>query len=48
MVWRNFLQLKKIKTLRRGHMVLVILTEKKLLEHFTEKITKIKSKKVWS
>ena len=32
-----FTKLKELKTLRRGHMLLVILKAKKLLEHFTKK-----------
>ena len=35
---RMFLQLKKLKTLCRRNMLLVILKAKKLLEHFTKKI----------
>ena len=42
---KNVLQLKKIKTLRHGHMVLVILTEKKLLEYFTKKLQNPNQKK---
>ena len=34
---KKFLWLKKLKTLCRGHMLLAILTEKKLLECFTKK-----------
>ena len=38
--------LKKLKALCCGHMLLLILTEKKLLERFTKKIAKNKSKRV--
>ena len=34
---KKFLCLKKIKTLCHGHMLLAMLTEKKLLERFTKK-----------
>ena len=34
---KQFLRLKKLKTLCRGHMLLMILMEKKLLELFTKK-----------
>ena len=34
---KKFLSLKKLKTLYRAHVSLVILTEKKLLERFTKK-----------
>ena len=34
---KNILWLKKLKILCRGHMLLVILTEKKFLERFTKK-----------
>ena len=34
---KKFLWLKKLKILCRGHMLLVILTEKKPLERFTKK-----------
>ena len=34
---KKFLRLKKSKILLRAHMLLVILTVKKLLEHFTKK-----------
>ena len=37
---KNFLWLKKLKILYGGHMLLMILTEKKLLERFMKKITK--------
>ena len=40
--------IKKIKTLCRGHMLLAILTEKKLLERFMKKNYKNKSKRVQS
>ena len=33
----KFLKLKMLKTLCRGHILLVILKAKKLLEHFTRK-----------
>ena len=33
----KFLRLKALKRLCRGHLLLVILTEKKLLERFTKK-----------
>ena len=36
-VSKRFLLLKKLKILCHGHMLLVILTEKKLLERFTKK-----------
>ena len=41
----KFLWLKKLKTLFHGHMLLVILTEKKLLELFTKKNCKKQIKK---
>ena len=34
---KKFLRLKKLKTLCRGHMLLVILKAKKLLERFTKR-----------
>ena len=34
---KKFLWLKKLKTLCHGHMLLLILKLKKLLEHFTKK-----------
>ena len=34
---KKFLLLKKLKTLCRGHLLLVILKAKKLLERFTKK-----------
>ena len=37
---KNFLWLKKLKILYGGHMLLMVLTEKKLLERFMKKITK--------
>ena len=40
---KRVLWLKKLKTLRRGHVLWVILTEKKLLERFTK--NKCKKKK---
>ena len=40
--------IKKLKILCRGHMLLVILTVKKLLKHFTKKIAKDKSNRVLS
>ena len=39
---KKFLQLKKLKTLCRGHMLFVILKAKKLLERFTKKNCKNK------
>ena len=36
---KKFLWLKKLKTLCRGHILLMILTEKKLLKRFTKKIS---------
>ena len=49
---KKFLCLKKLKcffrVLRTGHMVLVILIEKKLLKHLQKLIAKIKSTKVLS
>ena len=42
---KKFLRLKKLKTLCCGHMLLVILTEKKLLECFTKKNCKKQIKK---
>ena len=35
--WKKFLWLKKLKILCRGHMLLMILMEKKLLELFTNR-----------
>ena len=37
---KNFLWLKKLKILYGGHMLLMVLTEKKLLERFMKKISK--------
>ena len=34
---KNFLWLKKLKALRHGHILFVILTEKKFSERFTKK-----------
>ena len=42
---RRFLWLKKLKTLCRGHVLLVILKAKKLLERFTEQNCKKQIKK---
>ena len=42
---KKFLWLKKLKALCRGHVLLVILKAKKLLEHFTKKNYKKKKKK---
>ena len=42
---KNFLLLKKLKILFGGHMLLVILKVKKLLEHFTKKNFKKQIKK---
>ena len=42
---KKFLWLKKLKALCRGHVLLVILKAKKLLERFTKKICKKQSKK---
>ena len=42
---KKFLLLKKLKTLFRGHMLLVILKAKKLLERFTKKNCKKQIKK---
>ena len=42
---KTFLWLKKLKILCRGYMLLMILTEKKSLEHFSKKNYK-KSEKV--
>ena len=38
---KNFLFLEKLKMLFRGHMLLVILKVKKLLEHFPKELQKI-------
>ena len=38
---KNFLLLEKLKMLFRGHMLLVILKVKKLLEHFPKELQKI-------
>ena len=43
---KKFLLLQKLKALCRGHMLLVISMEKKLLEYFTKRIEKSKSKRV--
>ena len=43
---KKLLRAKNLKALCRGHMLLVIVTEKKLLERFTKKITKNKSKSI--
>ena len=44
---KKFLRLRKLKILCRGDMLLVILTEKKLLERFTKmNCKKSKSKRV--
>ena len=43
---RKFLWLKKLKTLCRGPMLLVILKVKKLLERFTKKNCKKQMKRV--
>ena len=43
---KKFLLLKKLKTLCRGHMLLGILYEKKLLDCFTKNNAKEKSKRV--
>ena len=44
---KKLLWLKKLKTLYCGHILLMeILMEKKLLEHFTKQIAKGKSKRV--
>ena len=42
---QNCFWLKSLKTLSSGHMLLVILTEKKLLERFKEKNCKKQIKK---
>ena len=42
---KKFLRLKNLKTLCRGHMLLVILKVRKLLEHFTKKNWKKQIKK---
>ena len=42
---KKFLWLKKLKTLFRGHMLLVILKEKKLLERFMKTYSKEQIKK---
>ena len=42
---KKFLRLKRLKTLRRGHMLSVILTVKKLLERFRKKNCKKQIKK---
>ena len=42
---KEFLLLQKLKILFRGHMLLVILTENKLLESLTKKGCKKKKKK---
>ena len=42
---KKFLWLQKVKMLNRRHVLLVILTVKKLLERFTKKICKKKKKK---
>ena len=38
--------IKKLKTLSRGHMLLAILTEIKLLKRFTKKFAKNKSNRI--
>ena len=38
--------IKKLKTLSRGHMLLAILTEIKLLQRFTKKFVKNKSNRI--
>ena len=43
---KKFSRLKKLKTLFRGNMLLVILEEKKLLEFLRKRIAKNKSKGV--
>ena len=43
---KKFLCLKTLKALCRGHMLLVILTNKKLSERFTKKNGKKQSKRV--
>ena len=43
---KKFWRLKKLKTLFRGNMLLVILEEKKLLEFLRKRIAKNKSKGV--
>ena len=43
---KNFLRLKKLKTLCRGHISLVILKAKELFERFTKKNCKNKSRRV--
>ena len=43
---KKFLLLKKLKILCRGHMLLMILTEKKLLELFTKNNCKKQIKKI--
>ena len=45
---KKFLWLKMLKRLCRGHMLLAILTEKKLLERFTKKNCKKKNQKEFS
>ena len=42
---KKFLRLKKLRALCRGHLLLVILTEKKLLAHFAKKNCKKRIKK---
>ena len=42
---KQFLQLKKLKILFHGHMLLVILKAKTLLGHFTKKNYKKQNKK---
>ena len=42
---KKFLWLKKLKTLFHGHMLLVILTVKKLFDHFTKRNCKNTNKK---
>ena len=43
---KKFVRLKTLKALCRGHILLVTLKEKKLLERFTKKMQKKKSKRV--
>ena len=42
---KKLVQIKKLKALCRGHMLLVILTERKLMERFTKKNCKKQIKK---
>ena len=43
---KKFLRLRKLKIQSRGHMLLVILMVKKLLEHFIKETAKDKATKI--